>query len=375
MTMEAIAAEGCAGGSGSTSTVVQYTTTFETVYVEPTPASAVPAVAATSAAPAVAPVASVASVAAPSVAPVVASVPSVAAAPSVAAVVASAPAVVSAAVASVAAAVPAVFAENHPTAAASSSAAAVPVASVASSSAAAPASTGSSSSSGGKAGVAYTIASAVTPFVGKSNIGWAYNWNASPGGIASGVTYMPLLWGTQTTYTNTWMSDAKAAISNGATAVLGFNEPDHPQQANLAYGVAATQYKSLITDNFSGAGVTLVSPAVTNGAAPMGLTYLSNFMNACSDCGIDAIAIHWYDLSTNIDYFKSYISGAYTQFGKPIWLTEFGTTDGNDDAFLTAVLPWLESQSYVEKYAYFMAESGKLLTGSELSAAGITYSG
>jgi hypothetical protein len=154
--------------------------------------------------------------------------------------------------------------------------------------------------------------------------------------------------------------------------VVGFNEPDHSQQANLDYTTAASAYKQYITNNFSGK-VKLVSPSVTNGGAPMGLTYLSNFLGQCSDCGIQAINLHWYDSSSNIDYFKSYISGAYEQFKLPIWLTEFGTTDGNDQAFLDQALPWLASQAYVERYAYFMAEDGKLLSGSQLSAAGQTY--
>ena len=134
----------------------------------------------------------------------------------------------------------------------------------------------------------------------------------------------------------------------------------------------ATAYKQYITDSFQGKAQ-LVSPSVTNGAAPMGLTYLQNFMNACTDCGIQAINIHWYDTSSNVDYFKSYVQQAHNQFGLPVWITEFGTTDGNDQAFLTEVLPWLDSQSYVQKYAYFMAKDGVLLSGSSLSAAGNTY--
>ena len=59
----------------------------------------------------------------------------------------------------------------------------------------------------------------------------------------------------------------------------------------------------------------------------------------------------------------------------PIWLTEFGTTDGNDESFISTVLPWLDSQSFVERYAYFMAENGKLLSGTGLSAAGQKYGG
>ncbi|KIV98861.1 uncharacterized protein PV09_09387 [Verruconis gallopava] len=228
--------------------------------------------------------------------------------------------------------------------------------------------------SGKKAGVAYNVGSLVIPFVGKSKIGWAYNWGSSPENIPSGIEYIPLLWGNGPIYTDSWTQDANKAISCGTSAVLGFNEPDHPQQANIDFNTAAMDYKQYITSNFAGK-IKLVSPSVTNGAAPMGLAYLQNFMDSCSDCQIGAIAIHWYDTSTNIQYFQSYIRQAYDQFKLPIWLTEFGTTDGNDTSFLEVVLPWLDSQSYVERYAYFMAEDGMLLSGNSLNAAGQIYAG
>lgn len=37
----------------------------------------------------------------------------------------------------------------------------------------------------------------------------------------------------------------------------------------------------------------LVSPAITNGAAPMGTAWLDSFLSACSGCTIDVIAIQY----------------------------------------------------------------------------------
>lgn len=236
--------------------------------------------------------------------------------------------------------------------------------------ASATASTSSTSSVGGKRGIAYDSPSLAQLLIGKSQ--WAYNWGSANGGLASGVEFLPMLWGSGAEKTGTWVKDATAGIAAGATALLGFNEPDHTEQANLSPAAAATAYKTYMTDNFAGKAK-LISPAVTNGGGSMGLAWLSSFMSLCTDCKIDAVAIHWYDLSSNVDYFKSHIQDAHTQSGLPVYLTEFGTTDGNDQAFLAQVLPWLDSQDYVQKYAYFMASDGKLISGTSLSAAGNTY--
>jgi hypothetical protein len=72
-----------------------------------------------------------------------------------------------------------------------------------------------------------------------------------------------------------------------------------PQQAAAAWKQYIQPY---------GGRARLVSPAVTNGPAPMGLAWLDSFFSACSDCQVDAVAIHIYDSATNIPYFQDYIS-------------------------------------------------------------------
>jgi hypothetical protein len=42
-------------------------------------------------------------------------------------------------------------------------------------------------------------------------------------------------------------------------------------------------------------------------------------------------------------------------------------------AFLEEVLPWLDSQDYVHRYAYFMASEGSLISGRVLSRVGETF--
>lgn len=99
-----------------------------------------------------------------------------------------------------------------------------------------------------------------------------------------------------------------------------FNEPDLSSQANLSPADAASAWKTYIQP-FAGKAK-LCSPAITNGAAPMGTAWLDSFLSACSGCTIDCIAIHIYDSATNIAYYQSYISGIGSKYGKPVWVTE-----------------------------------------------------
>jgi hypothetical protein len=121
------------------------------------------------------------------------------------------------------------------------------------------------------------------------------------------------LQGTDANHLSNYQASVNAAISAGATHLLGFNEPDLGAQSNLSPQQAADAWKKYIQP-FAGR-VKLVSPAVTNGAAPMGLAWMDNFIRACSGCTIDAIAIHIYDSATNVAYFKNYISSGEYMIG------------------------------------------------------------
>ncbi|KAF7868589.1 hypothetical protein EAF04_005120 [Stromatinia cepivora] len=236
----------------------------------------------------------------------------------------------------------------------------------------------SSSSSGGKRGVAYNTADYVKQFSGSSKVAWAYNWGSTSDGLsASGIEYVPLLWGMKSTFTSAWSAAASSAIASGSKHLMSFNEPDLSTQANLGYADAAAGYKTYMQP-FAGQAK-LGAPAVTNGASPMGLTWLKSFLSSCSDCTIDFICIHWYDSASNIDYFKSYVQDAYTAGGnRPLWITEFqasGTTD-QQNAFMEEVLPWLDASHMVDRYAWFMANTaagGLMSSGSALSTLGNTF--
>ena len=71
------------------------------------------------------------------------------------------------------------------------------------------------------------------------------------------------------------------------------------------------------------------------------------------------------------------VTDAYKTLHLPVWVTEFECYGSEDQqiAFLQQVLPWMDAQSYVTRYAYFGAFPGYLLNsaGNGLSNLGMAY--
>jgi hypothetical protein len=108
----------------------------------------------------------------------------------------------------------------------------------------------------------------------------------------------------------------------------------------------------------------------------MGLNWLKSFMECCTDCHIDCVNIHWYDSAENVEYFKKHVQDAIAMAnGKPVYVSEFGASGSDDqiNKFLQEVMPWMDSNSNVAGYAYFMVKEGLLVSGSEPSSYGTTY--
>ena len=234
------------------------------------------------------------------------------------------------------------------------------------------------STSGGNVvprGLVYNTA-ALTDLFDKNTIGWCYNWDSQPGGeIPSNFNFVPMLWSTNQYHLPNWESNTKEAISNGATHILGFNEPDLGAQANMSPQEAANAWDNM--EKFAGQ-VKIGSPAVCNGGGDTGLNWLQKFIDACSSCTIDFLAIHWYGDANDfgVQNLKDHIEDAKAMAGgRPIWLTEFqpsGSTEAQAD-FMSKILPYLDDKSNgVERYAYFEVD-GVLTSGGALSQLGSKY--
>jgi Glycosyl hydrolase catalytic core len=236
----------------------------------------------------------------------------------------------------------------------------------------------------GKRGLAYNSAKLTQAFAGGS-ISWAYNWGDNAGGtLGAGIEFVPMLWG-QKMFSG-WDAAAKSAIASGAKHLLSFNEPDLSAQANMDSATAAAAHIKYMNPYASQAEIG--SPAVTNGGPSggtdgMGLGWLQNFFDKCAGkCKVDFVTFHWYDSGNNVAYFKNYVEDVIKLAKKngvnKVWATEFAAAGSDTEVakFLGEVLPWMDSNDAVERYAYFMCEEGKLVSGSAMSdPVGKAYAG
>ncbi|GIF62883.1 hypothetical protein Ais01nite_09180 [Asanoa ishikariensis] len=188
---------------------------------------------------------------------------------------------------------------------------------------------------------------------------WYYNWGANNDRMpASGVEFVPMIWGTANA-TDSTLAQAKR---EGDT-LLGFNEPDMAEQANMTPAKALELWPKL-----QATGMRLGSPSVAFGAADSG-KWLDQFMKGAKDKGyrVDFITLHWYggDFSAAaVGQLRGYIQQVYAKYKLPIWLTEFALirfdgsgahypTDAQQVAFINGATDMLEGLSYVERYSWF----------------------
>jgi hypothetical protein len=242
----------------------------------------------------------------------------------------------------------------------------------------------------GKRGLSFNNPAYTMPFSlsgQNSQVSWAYNWYQTPGnGFNPALEYVPMLWSNASDLTNSWATNAQAAINAGSKHLLGFNEPDlclaGAGSSCMEMPSAVKAWKQYM-EPFAGKAL-LGSPAVTNGGSPMGLTWLQNFMGNCTGCHIDFINIHWYSNKwAGANYFKQQVQAAHDMSGgRPVWITEFGLDSSQGgynttelQSFLEEVMDWMDAQPYVQRYAYFMDTTGMLMNsdGSGMSDTGSMY--
>jgi hypothetical protein len=201
------------------------------------------------------------------------------------------------------------------------------------------------------------------------NMTWFYNWGLEPRyayDIPEGLEFVPMFWGYQESYGPLAAIQEqldRIAADESITHLLGFNEPDNLQQANMTVEAALDLWPML-----ESTGKRLGSPAPggRNNALYDG-RWLDRFMQGVAERGyrVDFICLHIYQESFDVQYLIEYCEQAYAKYGLPIWITEWSLVNWNGASppdhiqarYLEEAIKALETLPYVERHAWFALNS------------------
>jgi hypothetical protein len=98
------------------------------------------------------------------------------------------------------------------------------------------------------------------------------------------------------------------------THYLGFNEPDHVEQANMTISKIVELWPLLLQK-----GLRLGSPAITD------MNYLYELIDKLDalDYRVDFIALHCYQSNQTVQSYWNFLNSVYKRTGRPLWITEW----------------------------------------------------
>lgn len=188
---------------------------------------------------------------------------------------------------------------------------------------------------------------------------WMYSWgNVMRDEIPENVEFVPMFWGRGSVNQENLDRVKQMAADGDIKFVMGFNEPDGVEQANMTVDEAIALWPSL-----EELGVPLVSPATIN----PNNAWMQEFMQRAEAEGlrVDYVAVHHYG-GANVLSFINKLKDTYQAYNRPIWITEFAVADWNATspasnryseaevmAFMDEALKALDDIEWVHRYAWF----------------------
>lgn len=214
---------------------------------------------------------------------------------------------------------------------------------------------------------------------GPLNVRWKYNWNIDQNSTRD-LEYVPIR------QTRWWPGLGQDWKARGASQLLGYNEPDKSDQANMAVGDAIYSWPDLL-----GTGLRLGAPAVSDGGRS-GWLYPFMTQADAANLRVDFVPVHYYwcaspsSPSAAASQMYDFLKATYDQVKRPLWVTEWnnganwtGCGDpsyAQQQAAVAAMIEMLDNTPFVERYAPFnWVEDVRRLEWDDgsLTSAGVTY--
>jgi Glycosyl hydrolase catalytic core/Concanavalin A-like lectin/glucanases superfamily/Putative Ig domain len=199
---------------------------------------------------------------------------------------------------------------------------------------------------------------------------WNYDWD-NVATSSPDVEYVPMR------HNQFWNAYSNINNKTGSTHVLGFNEPDRPDQANMSVETTLSEWPNLMAS-----GLRLGSPATSDG----GLNWLYNFIDRADSLKyrVDYVAVHYYKGGWTAAQLLDWLREIHLRTGRPLWVTEW-----NNGANWTCCAPTLESNAqridefmevmnnahFVERYSIYnwVGPNREMVIAGALTPAGIVY--
>lgn len=210
----------------------------------------------------------------------------------------------------------------------------------------------------------------------KINSTWYYDWNIG-GAAAANYDYAIIR------QNGGWPSWTDLNNKKNVNHLLGFNEPDRPDQANMTVDQAFSQWPDMMKS-----GLRIGSPAP---ASPHN-SWITDFLAKCDQLNyrVDFVAIHCYWGGLTPQQWYSQLKSIYDRVKRPLWITEWNnganwTTESwptdpqaqfekqyND---MKGILQVLDTTSFVERYAIYDWVENKraMVLADTLTLAGKYY--
>ncbi|CAE6446028.1 unnamed protein product [Rhizoctonia solani] len=214
---------------------------------------------------------------------------------------------------------------------------------------------------GGAPGLGWGGGGNISQFEGYE-VSWYFTWSpqswvAPP---PAELEFVPQLWGERDAQLFSRVVDTTSIGANGWKNILGMNEPQIPDQANISAQDGVNLWKAHL-EPLKASGVRLGSPATASG--PSGKEWMQEFFSLCAGtCTVDFVALHWYG---NIaSEFIAYLEDFHSTFERPIWVTEYSCQNFVNGAqctydeivqFLNTTQTYMDQTPWVERYAWFGA--------------------
>ncbi len=183
-----------------------------------------------------------------------------------------------------------------------------------------------------------------------TNSGWFYHWGTTSAEDLTDVEFVPTRWNAKSLTDTRWK---EILDINYSSHLLGFNEPDGAEQANMTLDEMLLYWPKMLES-----GMRLGSPAM---ASDLNLLYA--FIDKCDELNyrVDFVAMHDYGTGTAQQFYNK-CKAIHDRTGRPIWIKEFnwgGTwtrptpTYPQISARIAEIMEKYDTAGIIERYSIF----------------------